>query len=490
MRARAPRSLFGELLDWMLAPLLVIWPVSVLLTWGVAQNLAQRPFDRQLVAAAQSLAEQLQVAPAGAARQPTLRTGGLALLQQDADDPVVFQVLGADGTLLAGDARLPVPPREADEQGTPHLQDVQLQGDSMRVVTLWVRAGAGTQPGWMLVQVAEGLGKREQLATDIVKGVLLPQFALLPLSALLAWLALTQGLKPLQTLSDRIRARSADDLSPIAESEAAEELLPLVRATNELLARREHAMQLQHQFLADAAHQLKTPLAGLRMQAELMGRALATGQAGPAELTRSFEQIAVGSQRAANMVNQLLALARSDAAGTAPPELIDLASLAREVTQDFVPRAMEKRIDLGFEGPESSHERVLGEPWLLTELVRNLVDNALRYTPRGGEVTVRVTEDPFGHVLVLEVEDSGPGIAPEARERVFQPFYRALGTGVEGSGLGLTIAGQIAERHGSRIELEDCRERRGPETLPGARFRLRLAAQPAPAPEAEPAPPA
>ncbi len=483
MTDKAPRSLFGELLDWMAAPMLIIWTASVLLIWGVAQDLAHKPYDRELAASAEGLAEQLRRLK-GHPGPLALSAESLSLLTIEEDDTVLFQVLGARGELLAGDARLPAPAHSEAGPGPVRLGDVQIQGDTYRLASVWVRAPE--QAGWQLVQVAESLGKRQRLASDIIKGVVLPQFSLLPLAALLAWLALRQGLKPLHALSQHIRERQADDLSPINEHEAPEEILPMVQATNELLARREHAMKLQHQFLADAAHQLKTPLAGLRMQAELAGRALQSGQASTKELARSFEQIALGSQRAAHMVSQLLSLARSDAAGNTPREAIELASLAREVTQDFVPQAMDKRIDLGFEGPDNCQQRVLGERWLLVELLRNLVDNALRYTPPGGEVTVRITEDPFGHVVVAQVEDSGPGIARSAREQVFQPFFRQLGTGVEGSGLGLTIAGQIAERHGTRIELDDTKERRDPGTLPGARFTVRFAAQAAATADSKP----
>lgn len=478
-QTKSPRSLFGELLDWMLAPLLVIWPVGVLLTWGVAQDLARRPYDRELGAAAQGLADQVQMRR-DAQQALSLSAESLSLMRIEDDDQVLFQVLGPRGELLAGDPRLALPEGVAPYSGPPLLRNEQLQGEALRVATLWRRASTD-RPGWITIQVAETTGKRQRMASDIVKGVLLPQFVLLPLAALLGWLALVQGLRPLKALSERIRHREADDLSPIPEREAPEEILPLVRATNELLARREQAAQLQQQFLANAAHQLKTPLAGLRTQAELAGRALRSGQASAAELAQSFAQIANGSQRAAHMVNQLLALARADASAPLALEPVDLVDLARDVTQDFVPQALERRIDLGFDGPESPQLAVQGQRWQLVELLRNLVDNALRYTPRGGEVTVRVSEDPFGQVVVLQVEDSGPGIAPEARERVFQPFYRQLGTGVDGSGLGLTIAGQIAERHGTRIELDDARERRGPDTMPGARFTLRLPATPWPA---------
>lgn len=474
--APSSRSLFGELLDWMLAPLLVIWPVGVLLTWGVAQDLARQPYDRELGAAAQGLAEQVE-RRRDAQQALVLSVESVALMRIDDDDVVLFQVLGPRGELLAGDPRLPVPTGMTPHSGPPILRNEQWAGDTMRVATLWRRAGTD-RPGWITVQVAESMGKRERMASDIVKGVLLPQFVLLPLAALLAWLALAQGLKPLKALSARIRARDADDLSPIAERDTPEEILPLVQATNDLLARREQAAQLQQQFLANAAHQLKTPLAGLRTQAELAGRALRTGTASPAELAQSFAQIAAGSQRAAHMVNQLLALARAEASAPMAMEPIDLAALARDVTQDFVPQALERHIDFGFDGPDSSVLQVSGQRWQLVELLRNLVDNALRYTPPGGEVTVRVREDPYGQVVLLQVDDSGPGIAPDARERIFQPFYRELGTGVEGSGLGLTIAGQIAERHGSRIEVDDARERRGPDPHPGARFTLRLPALP------------
>lgn len=473
---RGPRSLFGELLDWMLAPMLVIWPMGVLLTWWVAQGLAAQPYDRALTEIARSLANQLAHPGRPLALPPETRFW----LQSDEDDTVLFQVLGQRGELLAGDRRLPVP--DAQElPGAPLMRDEELGGERMRVVALWVRAQPQDRE-LMLVQVAETLGKRERLANDIVRGVTLPLFVLLPLAALLAWLALVQGFRPLDALQRRIRERAPDDLSPIELDDVPEEVTPLVRAVNELLNRRDETMRAQRRFLADAAHQLKTPLAGLRTQAELAGRSLRAGEVDVRELERSFAHIARSSQRAADMVNQLLALARAESgASLAAPEPVDMAALAREVTQDFVPQALGKRIDLGYEGPDSGRLRVMGERWQLGELLRNLVDNALRYTPSGGEVTVRVSEDQFGsidgQVVVLEVEDNGPGIAPEARERVFQPFYRALGTGVDGSGLGLTIAGQIAVRHGSRIELEDARPRRA-DTLPGARFTLRLAASP------------
>jgi two-component system sensor histidine kinase TctE len=260
-----------------------------------------------------------------------------------------------------------------------------------------------------------------------------------------------------------------------------EEVAPLVRSINDLLQRLDHSMAIQRQFLADAAHQLKTPLAGLRTQAELAAREIDGGRGDPKTMRHSLRQIAVSSQRAAHMVNQLLSMARADADSTAlRPQWVDLGAIARNVVRDFVPRAMERRIDLGYEGPEdetgaSLPARMMGEPVLLGELVRNLVDNALQYTPAGGTVTARVLHDPATPELVLEVEDTGPGIAPGERDLVFRPFYRALGTQVDGSGLGLAIVQEVAARHGATVTIDDARPRSG-ETAdaPGARFAVRL----------------
>jgi len=268
-----------------------------------------------------------------------------------------------------------------------------------------------------------------------------------------------------------------------------------VGAINDLLARLDQSISAQKHFLADAAHQLKTPLAGLRTQAELAQREIDAGSADPKAVKRSLQQIALSSQRAAHMVNQLLAMARAeDKEHASHRQNVNLARLAAETVRDFVPRALEKRIDLGYEGPESGTPLlVAGHALLLREMIRNLVDNALHYTPSGGTVTVRVMHDPFGQVVVLQVEDSGPGIPAAEREQVFQPFYRALGTNVDGSGLGLAIVREIAHQHDATIGLEDANlrhrpglsEQAGTAFGPGARFTLRFPAaapqQPQPA---------
>jgi len=501
-RSKEQRSLFGEILDWMLAPLLLLWPMSVLLTWLVAQNIANRPFDRELGAMARVLAQQIAVQPDAGGRPVArfrLPEGAAELLRSDETDDIYFQVLGLRGEFLNGDTAIPVP-LDANEgaAGEVRYRDDTVNNTSVRVAYLWVyldgvsSEGAGGTPTGPLVQVAETLGKRSRLATEIIKGVILPQFVILPLAVLLVWLALARGIAPLNALQRRIRGRESRDLSPLDERDVPEEVSPLVRAINDLLARLDASISAQKHFLADAAHQLKTPLAGLRTQAELAQREIDAGTSGPQQLKKSLQQIARSSQRAAHMVNQLLAMARAeDKEHSARKQEVNIARLAIETVRDFVPRSLEKRIDLGYEGPDggaTARQRpapvVTGHALLLRELIRNLVDNALQYTPAGGTVTVRVVDDPFGQVVVLQVEDSGPGVAPSEREQVFQPFYRSLGTNVDGSGLGLAIVREIATQHDAEITLAAANlrhrpglsEQAGAAFGPGARFTVRFPA--------------
>ena len=499
---REQRSLFGEILDWMLAPLLLLWPMSVVLTWLVAQGIANKPFDRELGEMVRVLAKEVVIQTDGGRPQAVFKlpAGAAEILHTDESDEIYYQVLGLRGEHLSGDTALPVPPDDDANATTPpgevRFRDDVLNNDNVRVAYLWVNVGGrentgSSAGGAPLVQVAETLGKRSRLATEIIKGVILPQFVILPVAVLLVWLALARGIAPLNDLQQRIRKRDSSDLSPIDERQAPEEVSPLVRAINDLLGRLDQSMRSQKHFLADAAHQLKTPLAGLRTQAELAQRQIDAGESDPLALKKTLQQIARSSQSAAHMVNQLLAMARAEDQGIAAQhQVVNLARLATETVRDFVPRALEKRIDLGYEEPEARPSGgvarqgalVRGHALLLRELIRNLVDNALQYTPSGGTVTVRVIDDPFGQVVVLQVEDSGPGIAPAEREKVFQPFYRSLGSQVDGSGLGLAIVREIAQQHGAEVTLTDAVDRphgsAGDESAsgPGARFTLRFAA--------------
>jgi two-component system, OmpR family, sensor histidine kinase TctE len=272
----------------------------------------------------------------------------------------------------------------------------------------------------------------------------------------------------------RIRERKPGDLSPLDVSEVPLEVEPLVASVNELLGKLGDSISTQKRFLADAAHQLKTPLAGLRMQADLAQREGASAQ----DLKLSLKQIGRASIRATHTVNQLLAMARAEGgAGAQRRQPCDLARLTIEAVREAVPRAIDKALDLGYDGVQPGAPGVLleGNATLLKELVRNLVDNAINYTPsapeRPGVITVRVLADPFGRVLLLQVEDNGPGIAEAERELVFEPFYRVLGNEADGSGLGLPIVREIAGQHRATVTLEDAHPGQRP---PGTRFTVRF----------------
>jgi two-component system, OmpR family, sensor histidine kinase TctE len=469
---REQRSLFGEILDWMLTPLLVIWPASLILTWLVAQGIAGAPFDRALEYNTQALSQLVSVQQGKAVFN--LPQPAREILRADEDDLVYYQVLGLRGEYLSGDRDLPLPPEdEVVETGRVKLRDDEFRGQDVRIAWLYTRTdqSSGSKP--VLIQVAETREKRSRLATEIVKGVMLPQFIVLPLAVLLVWLALARGIRPLHELEERIRARRPDDLSPIETHAVPQEVAPLVNSVNELFDRERQSLAAQRRFLADAAHQLKTPLAGLRMQAELALRA----QTSEADLKQSLKQISRASMNATRTVNQLLALARAEGSGQSlPMQSVNVAQLAQEVVREALPRAMEKQFDLGYEGLEADDPAALiqGYPALLAELVRNLVDNALAYVPstpeRSGVITLRVLAGDAGQVL-LQVEDNGPGIPADERELVLQPFYRRLGQEADGSGLGLAIVAEIAKRHGAQLSIDEAHVR---SEMPGVRFSLRL----------------
>jgi two-component system sensor histidine kinase TctE len=469
---REQRSLFGEILDWMLTPLLLLWPVSLALTWLVAQSIAGKPFDRALEYNVQALAQLVTVQEQRVVFY--LPQPAREMLRADDSDQVYYQVRGPKGELLSGERDIPAPPEEErPAPGEVRLRDDEVRGFDVRVAYTWVRPELPSAP-LVLVQVAETREKRSVLATEIIKGVMLPQFVILPLAVLLVWLALVRGIKPLSQLEERIRARKPDDLSPLDDKAVPLEVAPLVSSVNDLLTRLKDSIATQKRFLADAAHQLKTPLAGLRMQADLAQREGANAE----DLKQSLKQIGRSSMRATHTVNQLLALARAESSGkTLPRHACDLAQLTREVVQDLLPRALDRRVDLGYEGalPGAPGVGIEGNPTLLKELIRNLVDNAINYTPstdaHPAVVTARVLPDPIGRVVVLQVEDSGPGIPEAERDLVFQPFYRSLGTNVDGSGLGLPIVLEIARQHGADVRIEDVHPGHTP---PGARVVVRF----------------
>lgn len=444
-----PRSLFGEILDWMLAPLLLLWPLSIAVTYLVAKSIANGPYDRALESSAIVLSQQVREVNGRVTLQ--LPLSAREILRADESDAVYYQVLGRRGEFVAGDADLPLPEEEdRGHAGLVSLRDARVAGNDVRVAYTYVALPEWKDGQPVLVQVAETLDKRARLANEIIKGVILPQFVILPLAVLLVWFGLSRGLAPLTAIQQRIRARKPGDTSPIDEQAAPQEITPLVASFNELLEQLDQSVQTQKRFIADAAHQMKTPLAGLRMQAELAQR-----EQSPEELRRSLAQIAGSSERTAHLVTQLLSLARMENfAGAGKLAPMDLAELAREIVKDWLPRAWARRIDLGLDAPDAP-VMVMGNRLMLTEMLNNLIDNAIRYTPPAGHATVRVVGDEPAAPAGIEVEDTGPGIPASERDRVMERFYRVLGTSAEGSGLGLAIVREIVQQHGGEVTIGD-----------------------------------
>ena len=432
----------------MLAPLLFVWPISIAVTHYFSTTVADYPYDQALREQVMAVSRQTTF-PAGSP-QVNLPRSTRAFLRADEFDSVYFHVLDQSGKLIAGDDELPAPAtldnREKAEPGEVYFRDDEFKGQDLRIAYMYVGELDAPRDRWVLVEVGETLEKRAQLSNKIIASVILPQFVIIPLAVILVWFGLSQGLRPLARLRERIETRREADLSPIAVSRVPEELQPLTEAFNSMLARMQHNMDAQRRFISDAAHQMRTPLTGLKMQAQLAMR-----EDDPRQLRYALLNISSSVDRASHLVNQLLSLARAEASEHSQKALVpvDLERLLHEIIETWVVRALDRRIDLGYEptGPAF----ILGNAFLLREMINNLLDNALRYTPDEGRVTARVVAQ--GDFALLEIEDSGIGISDDDAHRVFDRFYRVDGTGVEGSGLGLAIVREIAELHRAAASL-------------------------------------
>jgi len=441
------RSLLGEILDWMLAPLFLLWPMSVAITYVVAQDIANTPYDRNLANALTVLTHQIEWSRNETPPTLTITPATRVALRTGDSEGIFWKAEVLGGPVISGDQALPSPEPPATiswlNAGDPGFRDLSLRGHDVRLAYTWVLNPTNPTAKPVLLVVAEGRESRVALANAIIKGVIIPQFLVLPIAALLIWFGLSRGVAPINALQRRLRARRPDDLSAIDEHATPSEITPLVTAMNDLLARLSGNVEAQRRFVADAAHQLKTPLAGLRTHAEL-----ALKSAPNQDIEESLRKIVNGTVQATRLINQLLLMATAENPDSLQRVPLDLKALAREVTEQWVPRALAAGIDLGFEAPESP-AWIRGQALLLSEALNNLIDNALRYAPYEGHVTVSVKET--AQTVSVSVQDNGLGIPEHERERVFDRFYRVLGTQSHGSGLGLAIVKEIAQRHQAQV---------------------------------------
>ena len=424
-----------RLLKWLIAPVLLLNLAGVALSYALAWIPAQIAFDQSLSDAAAMLGARIGESEGRLVLD--LPPAAERALREDELDKVYFSVRDSQGRLVAGDAVLPISPARA---GAPAV-DAVVEKNPVRLVALPVLTGQ--QQG--IVVVAKTLRKRGQARTAIVRAML-PLAAVFTLASIgLVWFSVTNGLSPLHKVRSGIQARSAEDLSPIPAGDVPPEVMPMVHSFNGLLERVREGAQAQQDFLANVAHQLRTPLAGMRTQIEL----LAAQERTPAAAS-SLAMMQASTERMIRQVNQLLALARAEPAHFEKERLepLSLDQLVEESIQHFVEQAGRKQIDLGFELQPTT---VRGDRFLLRDLIDNLVDNALRYTPPQGTVTVSCFPHKGGGLLT--VEDSGPGIPPAKREAVFSRFVR-LDEKTTGSGLGLAIVRDIASAHGGNVSID------------------------------------
>jgi two-component system, OmpR family, sensor histidine kinase TctE len=423
-----------RLLLLLLPALVILMLLGGLADYWIAVATTRNAYDQALasvaVAAAASLRSDDGKLQIGAAQRAAV-TG-----RADADGSTLYSVTGAGGELIAGTAQLPAAPPVSGARGdSVSFRDADFQGLKLRVASLRTRTDAGP----VTVTVAETLQRRASTQRVMLLGKLLVDFAELDVTLLLIWIGVYFGLRPLSRLRERVDEQSTATLQRFNEADAPGELRPLILALNHLLEMRHDAALSQRRFVADAAHQMRTPVTGLLAQLELLLQAPAAG-AVKGELTT----INRGVQQLAHTANQLLALARAEPVSAVGESFkpVALRPLVEQLVERNIDRAVSAGLDLG---ADAQAAQVTGDAWLLEDLLGNLIDNALKYTPRGGHVTVRSGVEhgqPF-----LEVEDDGPGIAESERLRVRERFYRLPGSPGSGCGLGLAIVDEISRAH-------------------------------------------
>ncbi|WP_296948572.1 ATP-binding protein [uncultured Massilia sp.] len=430
-RIAVTHSLRGRLLWFLLAAITIAAVAQASIAYRTALQDADQIFDYHMQQMALSLRSRVPLANSEEATNVDTPVAG--------NDDLVVQVWSPDGVQVfksVSHARLP-------QRAVLGFSNVRANGTTYRIFSI--------QSNNQTVQVAQDLAVRRSMASNLALRTLGPIAVMMPILMLVVWWVVSGSLEPVARVRKQVASRQADDLSPVSEAGLPDEVRPLVQELNLLFGRVRTAFDAQQHFVGDAAHELRTPLAALKLQVQSLERASDNPEARRIAIGR----LTAGIERATRLVEQLLVLARQEAsaAGGAPRQPVDLAGVAKRAVADLAGLAQARSIDLGLQRADSAD--VEGQPDALMILARNLVDNAIKYTPNGGTVDVSVVAD--AHAVRLTVEDSGPGIPPEERERVFHRFYRVPGSDAAGSGLGLAIIKSIAERHGATLALGESR---------------------------------
>ena len=443
-----PNSLKYQLFSWLLILLLPVIIISAFASYLLTNHYINLTYDKALYRSALALADQVSLEELG--MQITLPQAAKDLLEFDEDDDIYFRIIGPSGDLVNSHVDLDLPLPKIYPKNDQYLYyDTLLDKEKLRVVIYSLPILADFEPSnknnHVYVLVGETLKKREIMADEMILSMLLPQLLIVLLVAALLFFGIRHSLLPLDKLKTELNKRNLNDLSPLANTKLPSEIQPLLATFNDLLRRVSNTIFKQQRFISDAAHQLKTPLAGLKSQAELALR-----EKDSTKIFHALNQINQASGNLSHLVNQLLSLAKAEPEGAAMVlmESVDLRQLAQDTSSDWVSVALQKNIDLGFEASVAS-ALILANTVLLRELMNNLIDNAIRYTPTGGNITVGVKQVLSS--FILYVQDSGIGISSDNQSLIFERFYRVLGSQQEGCGLGLTIVKEIALKHQATI---------------------------------------
>lgn len=443
-------SIRQKLLNWLLILLLPLLLLATISAYYLANHFANLAYDRALFRIALALADEVEV---NAGKMVVdLPDSALNLLEYDKDDYIYYQVLDPNNQVLLGENSF-ILPKVMPTTDHHVYYDAEFKDKLLRIVAFnlplsGIAAKSGARAtGNATILIGETTIKRDKMANDIIAIMLIPQIVLIFLVIFLVNLGIKRGLVSLENLKNLIAKRLPSDMHPLEARDAPEELQPLLNTMNELIIKEKGAISERRHFLANAAHQLKTPLAGLKIQAEAALR-----EHDLTSVQHALKQISAGSDNLGRLANQLLSLARTEPEANQAQSfvVVDLVPLINEVTSEWVPKALEKNIDLGVRC-QLQYLKVSGNAVLLQELLNNLIDNAIRYNPVGAKVTVSLLI--HAHEAVLSVQDTGLGIAAKEQQKVFERFYRILGTTESGCGLGLAIVQEIAHQHHARVEL-------------------------------------
>lgn len=453
---KAVRSIRGHLLVWLLVPLTVIAALEAATTYFAARRTADELYDKTLAAVLFTVSENVL-----ASNGDLLSENVLEVLTENLGDQLFYHVAGPDNKFVTGYSGYPRPPSGFElESGAPHFYDGIYQGDPVRVAAMRQLVSGRDLNGWITVTAWQTVNRRAELSFELFAQSLLRLAILVGSAGLIVWLALRTGLKPLADLQDAVEKRSSSDLSPIRRLVPVE-VKSLVGSMNALFGKVRSANEARERFIADAAHQLRNPIASLKAQAEV-----ARNAPSPVEMRRRMDSVVETGDRAGRLVHQLLTSARTHSAGseTDPSTTFDIVDLTREAARDHAARALKKGQDFAFDAPDDAIV-VSGDRTLVGEAIANLIDNAIVHNPPGTTVSVGVGRR--NGVAAVVVEDDGVGIPEPALSKVMEPFV-SLQTASAGSGLGLSIAGDIAQHHRGHLTAT------GGASGKGTRFELAL----------------